>query len=450
MFLFARIAARLLPTLVALLLATALAAAASAADPHKYPRTFMINSWRAPGDLWKYDWIVSFPQYDPGPYHQANPTGIAQTYVRREPDGVPSAGYWNESSINLTYQQVSPGRLWSNEGWGGGTDTISDGRAANIGYMRPWDLYWDTLHNADGSAAVSPGCASGTVCHAWNLARPQSAQLLAQLTVYAAKIDHLYGKGWDGIWSDNVIGPTIGASWYIPNHDADRNGVVDPLASFRQQWCNGLALALKYLRDSLPGKYVGGNGAGAYWNSAASGYGWKGDDPDAWWKYANTSLVEGMNQFQGHTDAFVSWLNQWVRRRDPYGQPRLSAFFDAGGSSGLARMRWGLTLSLMASTYYAAPDEGWYDEYWGGALNKRGYLGQPTSPPVKLGNGIWRRDFTNGIALNNSTASAQTVSLGGSFRHLQGSQAPSVNDGSLVTSVTIPAQDGLILLRTTG
>jgi 5-hydroxyisourate hydrolase-like protein (transthyretin family) len=40
-----------------------------------------------------------------------------------------------------------------------------------------------------------------------------------------------------------------------------------------------------------------------------------------------------------------------------------------------------------------------------------------------------------------------TVALDGSFRKIRGTQDPDVNDGRTVTSVAIPARDGLILLR---
>ena len=37
--------------------------------------------------------------------------------------------------------------------------------------------------------------------------------------------------------------------------------------------------------------------------------------------------------------------------------------------------------------------------------------------------------------------------MGSSFRKIRGTQAPQVNDGSLVNVVTIPAKDGVVLLR---
>jgi hypothetical protein len=59
---------------------------------------------------------------------------------------------------------------------------------------------------------------------------------------------------------------------------------------------------------------------------------------------------------------------------------------------------------------------------------------------------VWRRDFTGGTALVNPDIVAHTVALGGVFRKIRGTQVPALNDGSLVTAVTIPARDGIILL----
>ncbi len=63
------------------------------------------------------------------------------------------------------------------------------------------------------------------------------------------------------------------------------------------------------------------------------------------------------------------------------------------------------------------------------------------------GHDVWRRDYVNGTALVNATSNAQTVPLGGLYRKLQGTQAPEVNDGSLVNHVVLPSLDGIIVLR---
>ena len=62
---------------------------------------------------------------------------------------------------------------------------------------------------------------------------------------------------------------------------------------------------------------------------------------------------------------------------------------------------------------------------------------------------VWRRDFEGGVALVNASTSSATVPLGGVLRKIKGTQVPSLNDGSLVARVTLPAKDGLILLRPT-
>jgi hypothetical protein len=60
---------------------------------------------------------------------------------------------------------------------------------------------------------------------------------------------------------------------------------------------------------------------------------------------------------------------------------------------------------------------------------------------------VYRRDFAGGVVLCNATAEKVTVSLGGTYRRIHGTQVPSVNTGRLVRSVTIGPRDGTILLR---
>ena len=69
---------------------------------------------------------------------------------------------------------------------------------------------------------------------------------------------------------------------------------------------------------------------------------------------------------------------------------------------------------------------------------------------VKLQSGtpeeVYRRDFARGIALVNPSETTVTVPLGGSYRKIQGTQEPTVNDGALVSAVTLSPKDGLVLL----
>lgn len=63
---------------------------------------------------------------------------------------------------------------------------------------------------------------------------------------------------------------------------------------------------------------------------------------------------------------------------------------------------------------------------------------------------VFRRDFTNGIVIVNGSWKSQTVNLKGSFRKIQGTQDPNVNNGATVISVTVPSHDAIVLLRTSG
>lgn len=60
---------------------------------------------------------------------------------------------------------------------------------------------------------------------------------------------------------------------------------------------------------------------------------------------------------------------------------------------------------------------------------------------------VWRRDFEHGMVLVNATREPASIELGGQFRKIAGTQVPGVNDGSLVTRISLPAQDGIILLK---
>jgi len=60
---------------------------------------------------------------------------------------------------------------------------------------------------------------------------------------------------------------------------------------------------------------------------------------------------------------------------------------------------------------------------------------------------VYRRDFEGGVVLINTTSSSQKIDLGETFRKIRGRQQPRINNGKLISKVTIPPKDGLILLR---
>jgi hypothetical protein len=63
---------------------------------------------------------------------------------------------------------------------------------------------------------------------------------------------------------------------------------------------------------------------------------------------------------------------------------------------------------------------------------------------------VFRRYFDGGVVLLNATNQPRTIDLNGNYRMLQSSANPSLYDGRWVTSVTLGAYDGLILVGGAG
>ena len=61
---------------------------------------------------------------------------------------------------------------------------------------------------------------------------------------------------------------------------------------------------------------------------------------------------------------------------------------------------------------------------------------------------MWQRQFENGIAVVNSSDKSTLVSLGGDYESLRGTQDTSVNNGSIVSEISLAPKDGRILLKT--
>lgn len=61
---------------------------------------------------------------------------------------------------------------------------------------------------------------------------------------------------------------------------------------------------------------------------------------------------------------------------------------------------------------------------------------------------VYLRPFDGGMAIVNLNTVPVTVALGSTYRRIKGTQVPSVNSGVYASAVTVPAQDGLVLLRT--
>lgn len=120
---------------------------------------------------------------------------------------------------------------------------------------------------------------------------------------------------------------------------------------------------------------------------------------------------------------------------------------NTGNNTNYKRVRLGLSSALMGSGFFGfdfgtkSHEQLWrYDEY-------DAFIGAASDDPKQLSNGVWTRDFSNGLVITNPTSTTQIISLNGEYEKLRGTQDTATNDGSIVSQVRVDSADGLILLR---
>lgn len=248
----------------------------------------------------------------------------------------------------------------------------------------------------------------------------------------------------DGFFTDNVFWmPRVDGDW---NLDGTTDSQNDPTV---QGWYRaGYHAHFAYLQKIWPGSTQLGNVAD--WGQSNSTLG-------VYDQMIPGGVLEGYlgDSWSFETYAgFAGMMAAYEKTMDALAAPKLGIVGDDQGATDYQGMRYGLGATLMDDGYYYHSAGGsysyqlaWYDEF-------DSNLGHPSSTaqgarqtgPWKQG--VWRRDFDNGIVLVNPKGNgSQNVTLGGTFTKLKGTQDPMVNDGSTVTSVTLPDRDGIILKR---
>jgi Hypothetical glycosyl hydrolase family 15 len=312
-------------------------------------------------------------------------------------------------------------------GWG---DTLHTNLKAGI-----TDNMW--LRDSYGAAiSVWPGTQALSATSSWNTYLPQYVH------------DHiLNNNNWDGIFYDEVS-DTI--SWVNNgNVDLNRDGIADGAATADAAWKNGMITMLKTARNLDQQKIFVINGTSTpEFQPLINGRMFE-SFPAAW--EAGGDWYELMRRYVDNLPIVVA----------PEAFIINSNTGNTGAKDDYQKMRFGLASALMGDGYFSFDfgdqDHGqtWrYDEY--GV-----YLGKPTGPPknattgasvpadaaAKFSSGVWERNFEKGIALVNPTSQPQTIVFDSEFEKIRGTQDSATNDGSIVSSVTIPAHDGLIMLR---
>jgi len=247
---------------------------------------------------------------------------------------------------------------------------------------------------------------------------------------------------WDGVFYDEAHDSI---DW-VGAIDTDRDGKDDSASEANARWEAGYARLFSLTRQKL--------GADAIIIS-------NGSSKSAYAPYVNGRMFE---KFPSAGNS----LTDWVGSARDYLSFETKVTYDpvmivnvntenTGNQTDYKKVRFGITTTLLGEGYFSfdfgdvSHAQLWtYDEY-------DTYLGMPRGEPENLlnssasvsqiGQGVWGRDFEEGKVVVNATDSAQTVRLDGEYERLHGIQDPETNDGSIVSRVTIPSQDGLILLR---
>ena len=166
----------------------------------------------------------------------------------------------------------------------------------------------------------------------------------------------------------------------------------------------------------------------------------------------NLALLECLTGQSWSIDTWGGWAQMMTRYLGVMANlapPKVAVFSACGGATDYVMFRYSLASALMGDGYFAYAANGsyssasWYDEF---NVN----LGAALQPAITAAyqNGVYRRDFQNGIVLVNPRGNGtQTVTLGGTFHKIVGTQDPTTNNGQAVTSVTLNAADGIVLTR---
>jgi hypothetical protein len=259
-----------------------------------------------------------------------------------------------------------------------------------------------------------------------------------------------FSSNYDGMYFDNFF--------YQPRVNGDylRNGTTQTTSAIAQNWRNAYVAIVGDLRAGLP--------AGAQvWANVAD---WADGSISGYNQVLDGGVIESIigQSYSYESQGWASMMNAYkivMNATKPSGH---QIFEQDGTASDYQGMRYGLASCLMDNGYYyfnvTGPGGGsvitWFDEF---SFN----LGAPAAGPAGSAtatysnggltvyqNGVWRRDFVDGIALVNPKGNGtQTVTLETSYKHLSGTQAPTINNGQTVTTVTLNDRDGVILQRLT-
>ncbi|MBI5793581.1 VCBS repeat-containing protein [Candidatus Uhrbacteria bacterium] len=307
------------------------------------------------------------------------------------------------------------------------------------------DLYWnDSLHQSlyrqieddwwltDGNGkqvSVWTGTRALNLNSGWSEYLPEFVKTKVLSTGY-----------WDGVFYDEV---QDSISW-VGNVDVNKDGKNDSATTANSLWASRYQDLFKTTRQQIGKKYI------MITNGSSN--------PD-FAPYVNGRMFE---TFPSSDDTLTEWKNmthEYLHLENDVGYDSVQVLNvnseNTGENNDYRKIRFGITTTLLGNGYFAF-DYGtenhsqlWtYDEYGAYLGAPKGDLQNTLNPQdTEINTGVWMRDFEQGAVIVNATVSTQTVKLDGDYEKLHGTQDTSVNNGSIVSQITLASKDGIVLLR---
>lgn len=239
---------------------------------------------------------------------------------------------------------------------------------------------------------------------------------------------------WDGVFYDNgwedisyFAGPSIDL-----NHDGNAAGAADA----NRLWKEGVAQTLERTADLLGGNYLVMLNDGPYYASYTRGV--------AIENFSGRDWTQTMNKYQNITN----------QSQSPSANILNSNTKNTGNLNDYREVRFGYTSAMLFDGYYSFDfgdqDHGqtwWYDEYNAYLGPAKGSAQNVLAPGSNIQEGLWKREFQNGLVIVNSTWQNQSMDFLGEYEKLHGTQDKSQNDGSIVSGVMLAPRDGIVLIR---
>jgi hypothetical protein len=230
--------------------------------------------------------------------------------------------------------------------------------------------------------------------------------------------------GIHGIWGDNFV-------WYGPYFKQNRSPGGAPPAMTGQEWDDGAIRNHAELRTLLGSNVLlGANGLGSacgfgdVYEGSVEGAECTVGDATAWEGYGSDFYLYDPANLDRAIGQFERWMNSRSGGRAKYG---FMIEYGTCGTNNLGHplterdKRMGLALATVGGiALWAVQECDWgttvvpggqfsIPEMGDNATYPRGWLGQPTSDPVRTAWGQWKRTFTGGIVYANATGAAWDV-----------------------------------------